>query len=102
MATDERLGDSATTRLATGARGTPAGVASGGRQAVVVNPSKFDELDAVKAAVARVCRDTGWKYLLWYRTSTEDPGEGQARDAIADGATIVCSLGGDGPNDSEG
>ena len=63
---------------------------------MVVNPSKISELDALKAAVAKVCQHAGWEEVLWYETSTEDPGEGQARNAMADGATIVCSLGGDG------
>lgn len=67
-----------------------------GRLAVVVNPSKFDELDAVKSAVSKVCEAAGWDEVRWYETSKEDPGAGQAHEAIADGATIVCSLGGDG------
>ena len=72
------------------------GVLATGRLAVVVNPSKFDDLDALKAAVGGVCRGAGWDEVTWYETSTEDPGEGQARQALADGATLVCSLGGDG------
>lgn len=66
------------------------------RLAVVVNPSKFDDLDRLKAVVAKACRDAGRDEAVWYETSREDPGEGQARDAVAHGATIVCSLGGDG------
>ena len=96
MAGNEQVDAWATTGDATSAGGPPAGVGAVGRLAVVVNPSKFDELDALKAAVATVCKDAGWEEVLWYETSTEDPGEGQARDAISDGATIVCSLGGDG------
>ena len=80
----------------TGAGGTRVAAGPVGRLAVVVNPTKFDDLDALKAAVDRVCGDAGWEAVLWYESSKEDPGEGQARNAIAEGATIVCSLGGDG------
>lgn len=72
------------------------GVSPAGHLAVVVNPSKFDDLKAVKADVAKVCQEAGWEEVRWYETSTEDPGEGQARQALVDGATVVCSLGGDG------
>jgi YegS/Rv2252/BmrU family lipid kinase len=89
-------GGSGTTGDEPGEGETPVAVGHVGRLAVVVNPSKFDELDAVKADVAKVCQDAGWEEVLWYETSTDDPGEGQARQGLLDGATVVCSLGGDG------
>ena len=67
-----------------------------GPWAVVVNPSKFDDLDAVKARFAALCADHGWPEPSWYTTQISDPGEGQAEQAIADGATLICPLGGDG------
>lgn len=65
------------------------------RLAVVVNPTKSDALDELKASVGEACRAAGWT-VSWYETSKEDPGEGQARQAVAEGAELVCSLGGDG------
>lgn len=72
------------------------GLPEAGQLAVVVNPSKFDRLDQVKAEVARLSGEAGWGEVRWYETTPEDPGEGQAREALDDGATVVCSLGGDG------
>lgn len=66
------------------------------RAAVVVNPSKFDDVAKVRDRLTQICLDRGWAEPLWLETTIEDPGLGQARQAIEAGVDLVCALGGDG------
>lgn len=73
---------------------TPAAPARPERPAVVVNPTKVD--DDNRAAVEKAFADHGLPMPRWYETTEDDPGEGQARQALADGADLVLAQGGDG------
>lgn len=64
--------------------------------AVVVNPTKVDDAEAVRATIARVCAEHGWAEPLWLETTAEDPGSGQTREALERGADVVLAHGGDG------
>ena len=64
--------------------------------AIIVNPTKFDNIAAVQAQVVKGCMAAGWDRPLWVETTAQDPGAGQARQAVEDGATLICPLGGDG------
>jgi diacylglycerol kinase (ATP) len=66
------------------------------RVAVIVNPTKFDDVAAVRRTLTRVCRDKGWDEPVWLETTAEDPGTGQTREALEAGVDLVCPLGGDG------
>lgn len=64
--------------------------------AVVVNPTKFDDLDAMKAEVNTRAGELGWPEPRWLETIEDDPGTGQAQQALDEGASLVCAAGGDG------
>ena len=66
------------------------------RAAVVINPTKFEDLPAVQRRITKVCRELGWDEPLFIETTAKDTGTGQARQALEEGVTVVCPLGGDG------
>ncbi|CAG7844586.1 Putative lipid kinase BmrU [Pseudoclavibacter triregionum] len=63
--------------------------------AIIANPVKVD-VAALRRAVAEAERAHGWPESLWLETSEDDPGFGQAREALERGATLLVPAGGDG------
>ncbi|WP_105032128.1 diacylglycerol/lipid kinase family protein [Arthrobacter ruber] len=69
---------------------------SGGRRAaLIVNPIKATTVD-VESAVRRISAEDGWEEPLVIETTADDPGHGQAREALAAGVDLVIAAGGDG------
>jgi YegS/Rv2252/BmrU family lipid kinase len=66
------------------------------RSAVVINPSKVTDLDGRRRDICAALADAGWREPLWLETTPDDPGCGQTRQAIEDGASVVFACGGDG------
>jgi diacylglycerol kinase family enzyme len=66
------------------------------RSAVVVNPSKVDDLDELRHTVDDTLSRAGWPAPRWFETSADDPGLGQTRAAVESGAEVVFVCGGDG------
>lgn len=65
------------------------------RAAVVINPVKAPD-ESFKADFFQLCADAGWAEPLWLETTEEDPGVGQARQALEAGVDVVIAAGGDG------
>ncbi|WP_084078733.1 diacylglycerol kinase family protein [Demequina sp. NBRC 110057] len=61
--------------------------------AIVWNPAKTSK-DDLEAAVADAAPEGA--EVSWIETTEDDPGRGQAEQALADGATLVIAAGGDG------
>src|SRR4051794_32539535 len=66
------------------------------RSAVIVNPNRVTGVDELRKAVDDQVTEAGWPAPLWYETTEEDPGTGQARQAVDEGAEVVFVSGGDG------
>ncbi|WP_448074122.1 diacylglycerol/lipid kinase family protein [Georgenia yuyongxinii] len=66
------------------------------RTAVVVNPARVAGLQELRATIEETLAEVGWPAPLWFETTPEDPGAGQARRAVAEGAEVVFVSGGDG------
>jgi diacylglycerol kinase (ATP) len=78
----------------TGTGTTGAGVAQR-RAAVIYNPVKV-EAETLRAVIAAEPATRDWADILWYETTEEDPGTGQAKQALEARADMVIAAGGDG------
>jgi diacylglycerol kinase (ATP) len=67
-----------------------------GAVAVVINPVKVDDVDALTAQIADRCAALGLPAPTVLPTTEDDPGLGQARQAVQAGARVVIAAGGDG------
>lgn len=66
------------------------------RAAVVANPTKHDDVAMLRDTVRWAMSEHGWDEPLWYETTPDDPGTGQAAHAVRAGADLVLACGGDG------
>ncbi len=65
------------------------------RAALIVNPTKSTD-DVVVETVRELSEAEGWDAPLEIDTTADDPGFGQAREALEAGADVVLAAGGDG------
>ncbi len=65
------------------------------RLAVVYNPTKGG-VDEVRRRAAERAAQHGWTDPVFYETTEEDPGTGQAAEAVEGGVGLVIACGGDG------
>lgn len=70
-------------------------VASHPRAAVVFNPTKSG-VAQLRAAVAAVEAELGWRPSLWLETQADDPGRAATESALEQGVDLVIAAGGDG------
>lgn len=63
---------------------------------VVMNPSKHADPETFRARVERAVARISGTRVRFYETTVEDPGYGQAQEAVEDGAQLVIAAGGDG------
>jgi YegS/Rv2252/BmrU family lipid kinase len=66
------------------------------RLAVVLNPSKVEDVGQFEAIVTAMAAEAGWSTPTWHYTTVEDPGTGMAEAASVAGADLVLVCGGDG------
>jgi YegS/Rv2252/BmrU family lipid kinase len=66
------------------------------RAAIIVNPTKFDNLATVKKRITASSLRLGWDEPAFIATTERDPGKGQAEQALEGGFDLICPLGGDG------
>ena len=64
--------------------------------AVILNPSKIDDVGQFRSIVTAMAAEAGWSAPTWHYTTVEDPGTGMAEAASIAGADLVMVCGGDG------
>lgn len=71
-------------------------VRSEARAAVVLNPTKFEDLSLLRRRVEAEVLACGWQPTLWLETTPDDPGYQAARRALAEAVDLILVAGGDG------
>lgn len=67
-----------------------------GPAAIILNPTKVTRPDALRDVLRELSATAGLPEPLWFETTVEDPGRGQAEQAVTAGASVVIAAGGDG------
>ncbi|WP_249423871.1 YegS/Rv2252/BmrU family lipid kinase [Nocardioides coralli] len=71
-------------------------ITTGRRVAVILNPSKVEDVGQFRALVSGMAAESGWSPPTWHFTTVEDSGTGMAEAAAISGADLVLVCGGDG------
>ena len=66
------------------------------RSAVILNPVRVEDMPQRRELIESILTDAGWPVPIWLKTTERDPGAGQTRRAIENGAQLVFVCGGDG------
>ncbi|MEO6473214.1 MAG: YegS/Rv2252/BmrU family lipid kinase [Aeromicrobium sp.] len=66
------------------------------RVAVIFNPIKVGDIEVFKDRVTVAAAREGWSEPKWWETTIEDPGAGQAQEALESGVDLIIAAGGDG------
>ncbi len=66
------------------------------RAAIVYNPIKVPDIDALTGRVETFMSRSGWDPPLWLETTQDDPGIGMCERAVHDECDVVFVCGGDG------
>jgi diacylglycerol kinase family enzyme len=66
------------------------------RAALIVNPARVRDPEMLRRRCAQGAAARGWEPPLVFETTLDDPGTGQARAAMAAGASLIFAVGGDG------